>query len=625
MPELAGESAKPKRKKRRRGPAHAWDRWNQLPRPQRLAVLEAFKEGYEEYPIAAFASEPQAEVALWKLLAKFQNAVGWRDQPFIDQFAIFRGYLTPILEREPYATAITKGNRQPPTVSASEAWTLQYDKSENAGGDAYNNLSVKANAGFDAFHTWIIENNKLGLAASIRGILPFPISGILKDRIHRALSWALSSWIKGITAILALVISILAGHYLISYEGCAQQLAKNKDVTDEQSDKEKIRLLQRTVSAKENVDADSGDARLASTILQECARLPPGPDRKECLINLANASRGNFERAEHIYKMAIADSYRPEGVGKRHIGRYWHFGLSWPDEAGGDELLKAQNHNALLALTTLYARADKFSPAFATWKQSIDLVSGGGSAFGEGIGDCGTYVLAFLNRKAGFLNANRSYDAHLEGCLGQLEFESALLREVNGELTDSLVVLANAYAHLYIKPQETFRFIVKWPETDIQWKGILPETAEIQRHVRDLHRRIIDQMSVLRRAIEVDDTAIVLNPSGTLIAALFQDAEPFCVRGNRPPDGSWPNHWSVVIDVGDKKREFLSPFTSTHEDEHRLGDATLNTSKVNARVFWTADNKAPLTWRECEDRRVEASVCRMAGGMWLLPAGQSCQ
>jgi hypothetical protein len=106
MPELAHESTRPKKKKRRRGPAHAWARWNELPKPQRLSILKAFKEAYEDYLIAAFVSEAQAEAALWKLLAIFQNEWGWRDQPFVEQFATFRQHLTPILEKEPYATAI---------------------------------------------------------------------------------------------------------------------------------------------------------------------------------------------------------------------------------------------------------------------------------------------------------------------------------------------------------------------------------------------------------------------------------------------------------------------------------------------------------------------------------------
>jgi hypothetical protein len=338
-------------------------------------------------------------------------------------------------------------------------------------------LSVKANAGFDAFHTWIIKNNRLDLAESIRGILPFPISDILKDKIHRVFSWVLSSWIKGISAILALVISILVGHYLISCEGCAQQRAKNKDISDELSDKEKSPLLQRIVPAKGSVDAGSVDAGLAGAIPHECSHLPAGPDRKDCLVNLADAMRGDFKRAEYIYRIAIADSYRTEGIGKRHIDRYWHFVLIWPDEVSGDKLLKAQNHNALLALTTLYARAGKFELAATTWQRAVDLAFKEDDGLGGGR-TCAAYILAFLNRKA---NRQGNYTDMLQfrACYGQLAFETARVQADIGNFKSSIEYLTKAYSQIFEVAGP-----VSGPTeigTDIYWAGILPTLEDIRR------------------------------------------------------------------------------------------------------------------------------------------------
>jgi len=64
------------RKKTHRGPAHAWKRWNGLLKPQRIAILQAFKEGYVDYRIAAFASESQADAALLETASDFSGHMG---------------------------------------------------------------------------------------------------------------------------------------------------------------------------------------------------------------------------------------------------------------------------------------------------------------------------------------------------------------------------------------------------------------------------------------------------------------------------------------------------------------------------------------------------------------------
>jgi len=423
----------------------------------------------------------------------------------------------------------------------------------------------------------------------------------------------------GIAALLAFV-ALISGRQLLSCEGCAQQRAKSKGVLSEPSDSDGISATQRAASTQGNVDADYADAGTVIAMPADCARLVPGPDRKECLIKLADGNRDSMDRAEHLYKLAIADSYDSATVVGRNIDRYWHFGPFWSDWASGNELLKAQNHNAMLALTTLYAKASRFLEASATWAQSIEMVYRGGGAFGQGQGDCGSYIAAFLYRKAGLRDPS-IYGPSWAGCEGQLMLEAAARKAADGETMESFKTLAQAFYYLHTRSQDAVAPLVH-PEKDVHWAGILPAMDELYDYGRGLRRILLDKLKDTRQAVEFNDTAILLN-GGTLTAALFPDSEPFCTKWNGSPANTTEVFLSIAIDVAGRKFADHPIMSGTPLAEASFDATSQGTFPIATHVLGLT--RKEMVWHECEDKTAEAILCRTAGGTWLLGPGQKCR
>lgn len=604
-------------KKTSRGPAHAWERWNDLDVPDRLRVMQAFSEAYETFQIAAFGGPKQADASLWKVLANFQGARGWTGAGLEEVFASLRLHLTPILEQTPYLSVISENLSTPAIVSAAEAWRWLF-KGDNK---AYNRLSVAAFAGFDEFHAWLIKK-KPELRKSVRCVLPISLGGVLKSKHYAWLTWKAGLWLKGLIALLFLILSIFSDRYLFSCEGCTREGVRRNVVLDEPSDKDEIPLVQRQVPEQENVEAGVVDAGLASAIPQKCSHLPPGPDRKECLIKLADSSRADFERAEYLYKLAIAYRYDAHNTGERPIERYWHWSPSWPPVASGHGLLDAQTYNAMVALASLYARHNDFAQASRTWAAAVSLAESGDPAFHNGPGDCAYYIQAFFNRRAALRPPTRETYPSWAGCHGQVMLERAVAYESDGDELNCIRTLADVFENLRLVSQGVADPLVH-PEKDPYWSGILPDETALYAHARQIRERVLQLLKGRRQAIESANTVILLDLAGTISGAIIPASDPFCVQWAAPANQGPPVWGSVLVDLDGKTFNALSPNAGQSIIDVPIGKFTQDVLPIVARIFGRTRDGG--VWHECEENRAEAILCRKAGGMWLLSSGQRCQ
>ena len=624
MFELASGTRK-RPKKTHRGPAHAWKRWNGLLKPQRIAILQAFKEGYVDYRIAAFASESQADAALWKLLATFPGTWGWRDQQFLELFAFLRGHLTPILESAPYSIAITKDNRSPSTIPAGKAWRLQYNKSGNAGGVVYNNLSVKANAGFDAFHTWIIENNKSGLGEAVRSFLPIPTTDILKDKLQIAFRWAFRGWFNGIATLLVLLLSVLSGRYLLSCDGCRPHRDAKQALSNPSAEDGERSTVGREDSILEHSHSVVGDSRIVMAIPPECARLPKSPERKSCLIKAADAARSNLGRARELYELAIEETYDPTSVGTHQIedGYVNHF---WKREKSGVAFLDAQTFQATAGLSSVFALHGNFSNAASIWDRAMAVVRNAvavqeqappGSAFGPGVTNIEGHVKAYLDRRAGILKTGAEFEkwacGYPYGANSRCDIERGIQREADGQLLDALEDLTYGISELGDPIRD--RFDLDDAAQSRYWTNILPPTETLVAETRRSTLEAIHKLKDARKALLVGGLAIWLRGSETICGAIVEFPwKPGCALEK----GSTSSHagWRLSLKFNGVAA------TNVASKEGRV-EATLPKSTVRLAVETRLVN-AIATEPRCGHGEEEIRVCRTSGEYTLRMMNESC-
>jgi tetratricopeptide (TPR) repeat protein len=601
---LEAETKGGKKKGASRGPAHAWERWNDVDVPERLIILKAFSEAYERFQTAAFGGPKQADASLWKVLANFQGERDWTGADFNEIFASLRLHLTPILEQQPYLAAIQeKLASSPSAVSAAQAWKSLF----KGYGVAYNRLSSNANAGFDEFHAWLIKR-KPELRKSVRSLLPVPFGGV-PSAVGLFKAGAMASALKALVAAGLVGLVVIFAVKLLHHDGGDSRAGQPASTAD--------------LSSVTTGESDVSSTGVAKRIARDCAALPPGPDRKSCLIRAADATRSDLTQAERLYRMAIDDNYDPTSAPS---SKFPHGYFRWQETAKGPALLLAQNFEARAGLASVLALHGEYARALQEWRNAIATINNpisvnvwGSYFLDPGYTDGEAYIEYFLESKAGITMTNPYRGAYprygyqfVRGLRAEHHLASGNWFEA---LTDATAAFESVYMHPLTK--------LTVPSNSQYWQGILPSQPVFERTVQTI---IVEALGRLKRdglAVESDNIAFVLDRDHRQILGIQTRRvvdDPCVPDSEREWNESAPARWGFMS-LRASQVQVRDPGQPPDSLRISLPKTSTDIEATIAMLRWHGRQ-----WKViCGERTVRARLCVTTDGPWLQEAEMPCR
>jgi len=460
----------------------------------------------------------------------------------------------------------------------------------------------------------ILKRIGLILAPFGIGLLPYSASAqAIEGTVVHANAFASASAIKIAIGSLLLPIAVITGLHFRSGGACSKSSGLNPPASDSRSNStgDTTYVLQNTPTAAP----------------QDCAQLPPGPDRKSCLIHAADTRRDDLLEAQRLYRIAMDDTYDAASVHERRIDSgYWNPG--WKNRASGPSLLLAQDFAARAGLASVLALHGEYAKAAFVWRQATDPMNAPSTATAWSYFDNGpytdseSYIQNFLDTKAGAQTIQVHYGYPQLG----YAYDEALGAELALAREDWVHALESAISATYF---ERLHPAIKLtlPNNSRYWRGILPSQQTLETKMRAVAAEALEKLERNGLAIEKEGVSFLIDSGKREVSALLARSlpdDPCLPEGER----GWSNtnlpFWRVVSIRASRR---------TLQDHHGNGtDIFFNTieqpgipDNITATVAMTVVDHRGYHLVRCGAHEVTVLYCAKGEKAWFQDNEQPCR